>query len=782
MKTNNIIDHQKLNTNVFRTIIESTGAAFNGVGAYTIAAISDIPIQVIMNKDGHYSYIKNSVTYDHINLLKEFFGTECEKEAVTSFSTDYYIGDSGLVSFFKAPIKNTQKDKDVSLTTVAKSISEDISNKAIVDRIRAGVKALKAQMLDFFTFSGTFSLRRLDGLINYSGYVCLDIDNVPNPNELQSQIIDLHIPIILCFKSPSGNGIKVVLKSCSDAGKHIDYFHYYEKLLKQELGICIDKSGKDIARACFTSFDSNLYYIHPDFVNEIEVVRDNPKSIFDFADRFIQSSRNGEKHTRLTKISYLLGGYCAAGFIDKGEALSSLKESISRRGDLTDIALAFRTIDDCFTSGERNPINIEKLNDYFNYNDRQLEEQINSIEPPAGIEYNLENIVYPEFVFLSMPKQVQQIINKVKNDENQSFLLYTFLILASGIFPEIDFSYSGSKASLNLSNITLAESGSGKSATNLVKEVFLKIDEELKTVENEGKMKCLFLSMNISSSEMVHRLHINEGMAIFYDTEITSFTSANSKEWGDYDTIFRQGASNESFSQHRRDSKDIHIKYPRVTVYLTGTPSQLNAVFKDTANGLYSRFMYFTMQGKDEWKKNLIFDEKQDISQEQEYLLDIYNHYKTNTPNIIKKQEASDYLDRHFEPVFEKFKSDALLKSVVKRHGGYAWKLAILIKLLETKAPEGDDIVIDKQVMRVAVEIVMKSISVASDLSFNLSNTPLTNAQRLVKILRQIGNEFTRSEVVEYCKSMFQSSTIDKHLKNDTLFEKLGYGRYRLKG
>src|SRR5690606_4621709 len=145
---------------------------------------------------------------------------------------------------------------------------------------------------------------------------------------------------------------------------------------------------------------------------------------------------------------------------------------------------------------ERNPINIEKLNDYFGYNDRQLEEHISKIKPPIGLEYKLENIEYPEFVFLSMPKQVQQIINKVKNDENESFLLYTFLVLASGIFPEIDFSYSGSKASLNISNITLAESGSGKSATNLVKEVFLKIDEELKTIVNEDKKKCLFLSMN----------------------------------------------------------------------------------------------------------------------------------------------------------------------------------------------------------------------------------------------------------------------------------------------
>jgi len=48
--------------------------------------------------------------------------------------------------------------------------------------------------------------------------------------------------------------------------------------------------------------------------------------------------------------------FVAAGIIEKAEALSSLKESISRRGNLTDIDLAFRTIDDCFSSGESHPI------------------------------------------------------------------------------------------------------------------------------------------------------------------------------------------------------------------------------------------------------------------------------------------------------------------------------------------------------------------------------------------------------------------------------------------
>ena len=781
---NPIINQPVFNTSVFKKVIESTGIEFKGVGLYSIPCISDTQVQVTMDKDGHYSYMKNSVTYDHIDLLKEFVGTENAHEAITFFSTEYCEDNSKLVSFFKAPIRNIYKTSDVSLSNIAKSIRDDNGNKAIVNRIRSGVKSIKSQMLDYYTLSGTFITRCLEGLLNYSGFICLDIDNVSNPSERQYEIIDLSIPLVMIFTSPSGNGLKVVLKSCSDASKHLDYFHYYERLFKKELGISIDKSGKDISRACFTSYDPNLYYIHPDFVNEISVEKNTPKSIFDFADRFIQNSIDGEKHTRLTKISYLLGGYCAAGFVDKGEALASLKESISRRGNLADMDLAFQTIDDCFNSGESNPTAPDKLSSYLDYNDRQLEEQISNIAPPTGVEYKLENIEYPEFVFLSMPKQIQNIINKIKNDSNESFLLYSFLIIASGVLPKINFSYNHSKLSLNLSSLCLAESSSGKGASNLVKELFYEIDETLKKIKNEGKEeknRCLFLSMNISGSELIHRLELNEGNAILYDTEITSFTSANSKEWGDYDTIFRQGASNDPISKHRRDSKDIFINFPKVTVFLTGTPSQIASVFKDRDNGLYSRFMYFTFRGVDIWDENLMFKLKRDVSQEQKYLLKVYKHYQDNIPNIVITQEAQEYLDMYFKPLYEKYKTDNLLKSVVVRHGIYAWKLALTIKLFEELTPDGDDVVIDKEVMRVAIEIVMKSISVAADLSFNLTNTPLTNAQRLVKILRQIGTEFTRSQVIEYCKSMFQSSTIDKYLSDKSLFEKPKYGKYKLK-
>lgn len=778
---NSTINQKEFCTSVFRTIIESTGGDFNGEGLYLIPSIlGDTPIEVRMNDEGYYSYIKNSVTYDHLSLLKDFVGTDSINEAITFFSAEYYKGKTKLVSFFKAPIKNIQKNKDVDLTYIAKSIRDDKNNRVVVNRIREGVPSLKTQMLDYYTFSGTFNTRCLEGLLDYSGLICLDIDNVSNPSELQDKIIDLSIPLVLSFTSPSGNGLKAVLKSSSDSAKHLDYFYYYERLFQNELGIKIDKSCKDISRACFTSYDPNLYYIHPDFVNEIEIQIDKAQSILDITDRYIQNSLDGEKHTRLTKISFLLGGYHASGIIEKEEAISSLKRSIVTRGNLNDVDLAFKTIDKCFESGMREPISQEDIDKFLTYSDDNFDSMVNDVQPPVSLEYKLDNIVYTPTLYSRMPKNIQSIVNKVKSENNESFLLYTFLILSSGIFPKIDFNYGGSKHSLNLSNLTLADSASGKSATNLVKELFSDIDKFLGKEKVDNKQKSLFLSTNISGSELIHRIELNDGSVILYDTEISSFTSANSKEWGDYDTLFRQGASNDPIAQYRRDSKDVKVDFPKISIYLTGTPSQITSVFKDNLNGLYSRFMFFTFTGVDKWLTNLIFIKKQDLSEEKAYLLEVYNYYKKTPITLTMKLEAQELLDKHFSALFDKYNSDAVIKSVVVRHGIYAWKLCIIIKLFESFEKRENEIIVGEEAIELALEIVFKSLSVATDLSFNLKQENITNGQRLVKILRQLGNEFTRAEIVKYCDNIFKSTTIDKYLKDTSLFTKLEYGKYKL--
>lgn len=776
-----IYNNPKFNTTVFKTIIESYGAEFKGEGEYNLSIISNNKFRLYLENDLYLARIDGKVV-NHIEFIKIVSGTDTLSKTITYFFTEHYTKENIVVSHFEPPISNTKKQVGADLCEVAKSVRDNNLTKNTVNRIREGKKYLKNQLLSYYTFAGIFNERNNESLLNYSGLICMDIDNIEKPNKLHDKIIDLSLPLVALFKSPSGNGLKAIFKSCSDKSKHRQYFDYYKAILKSKLNIEVDNTGKDLSRACFTSHDPNIYYMNSEFVSEIDLSDYNAELVLDLAHDYIQNSKNGEKHYRLTKISYLLGGYHKGGIIEKETALKKLKQSITERGELDNIEDAFKTIEICFNKGMNEPISKSDMGKFLSYSNEKFESIVNDIAPPIiDNEFKLENIVYPSGLLNKMPKNIQNLVNKVKNENNESLLLYTFLILSSGIFPKVDFSYGSSKLSLNLSNLTIAESASGKSATNLVRELFGDIDKSLEEKEEvEGKKKSLFLSANISGSELFHRISINDGSVIIYDTEISSFTSANSKEWGDYDTLFRQAASNDPISQYRRDSKDVKIDFPRITIYLTGTPSQVTSVFKDKLNGLYSRFLFFSFTGVDTWIQNLIFQKKQDLTKERAYILELYEYFITTPINIDIKEEAQKLLDREFSILFEKYNYDPIIKSVIARHATYAWKLCIIIELYKVFEEKSDKVIVEIETMEIVLEIIFQSLSVATDLSLNLEQVKMTNETRIRKILGQLGLTFSRSEIVELCKDVCKSTTIDKYLKDRRLFKKLEYGKYEI--
>jgi hypothetical protein len=115
--------------------------------------------------------------------------------------------------------------------------------------------------LPAFTPSGKFvGGRKLEFLANYSNCIILDIDKL-STKDLQnaSHLANQSEFTYASFISPSGNGLKILVKIYSDKANHKDAFllvqAHYESILKLE----IDKSGKDVTRLCFYSFDENLY-------------------------------------------------------------------------------------------------------------------------------------------------------------------------------------------------------------------------------------------------------------------------------------------------------------------------------------------------------------------------------------------------------------------------------------------------------------------------------------------------------------------------------------------
>jgi len=127
---------------------------------------------------------------------------------------------------------------------------------------------LKTQLPAFIP-AGEFSYRSNQSLTRYHGRIVIDIDKIDNPDRLRAKIKSLKEPsVILTFLSPSGNGLKVIHQlevpelSIEDAADfHRQAFNnlvsYYDKKYKVTQ---IDKSGSDIARLCYYSYDQYAYY------------------------------------------------------------------------------------------------------------------------------------------------------------------------------------------------------------------------------------------------------------------------------------------------------------------------------------------------------------------------------------------------------------------------------------------------------------------------------------------------------------------------------------------
>ncbi|MEZ7509597.1 VapE family protein [Cloacibacterium sp. Arc13] len=138
-----------------------------------------------------------------------------------------------------------------AITYLRKSLADD--KKEAAERAKKSLPA--------FTPSATFKGgRKMEFLTNYNGLIVLDIDKLEKEKLQQCKTkIRLDDFVFASFVSPSGNGLKILVKVSSDKEQHKETFlelqRYFEELLQVE----IDKSGKDITRLCFFSYDPELY-------------------------------------------------------------------------------------------------------------------------------------------------------------------------------------------------------------------------------------------------------------------------------------------------------------------------------------------------------------------------------------------------------------------------------------------------------------------------------------------------------------------------------------------
>ena len=116
----------------------------------------------------------------------------------------------------------------------------------------------KQSLLPAATFSGVFSKREDSCIKKYTRLVTIDIDQKDKAKKVKSMM--MQDPYVFsCFMSPSG-GLKA-LYIVDVPGKYHRNFSYpqIKEFVQDNYNVEVDKSGSNISRLCFVSYDPEIY-------------------------------------------------------------------------------------------------------------------------------------------------------------------------------------------------------------------------------------------------------------------------------------------------------------------------------------------------------------------------------------------------------------------------------------------------------------------------------------------------------------------------------------------
>lgn len=185
----------------------------------------------------------------------------------------------GEFSFFRAPAQSVKPLKSADVKGIYKYITHYQPAMKATHELRditdeKEARKYKATHFDFACFSGLFSYRKDECLVQHSSLLCLDFDHVGNYMQLWSLrerlIQDLHFTTWLLFTSPSGDGLKWVIEIDLSKCDHKTWFRALQNYVRVTYGLEADEKCANVSRACFLPHDSSCY-VHPSILQEPDV-------------------------------------------------------------------------------------------------------------------------------------------------------------------------------------------------------------------------------------------------------------------------------------------------------------------------------------------------------------------------------------------------------------------------------------------------------------------------------------------------------------------------------
>jgi predicted P-loop ATPase len=112
------------------------------------------------------------------------------------------------------------------------------------------------QTLPGVTFSGLFAKRTDSGLVQHSGIICIDLDDLEEVDAVK-ELLTKDKYVFACFTSISGNGLRVLFRI--NGAKHRESYYGISDYLRRNFGLITDPQSMVPSRSFYITYDPFLY-------------------------------------------------------------------------------------------------------------------------------------------------------------------------------------------------------------------------------------------------------------------------------------------------------------------------------------------------------------------------------------------------------------------------------------------------------------------------------------------------------------------------------------------
>jgi hypothetical protein len=407
---------------------------------------------------------------------------------------------------------------------------------------------------------------------------------------------------------------------------------------------------------------------------------------------------------------------------------------------------------------------------------------------------------------LQLPQMVGDVIRNFDTPLQQKMALASTVTIIGSLLPKIHFSYENGKNHSSLYTVIVLPPASGKGSTGKIEIVLRKIIEEqhkeIKRVKANYKREMrqydrevrenpnakppdkpsyplLKIPGNITSAKFIEQLAENNGemFALIFETEIDGITNMmGSAQFGkDNSMILRKAYHNESVSIMRKSGDHYEISSPKLSIVLTGTPSQLNGLFQSVEDGLYSRFLIVNGSVPLLWKDVQPCDSCTPIEVKLERLADDFHAFYLKMKDLELEFKLTDEQWRRINDFGENRLKTSFdiggeyATSVAKRHALMIARIACILSMMRyyTNGDSAGVFICEDRDFETALSMVTESFDCSMEIFLSLKKQKDKEGDsKMMELFERMPTRFKTNELSPLVKSLrISDRTMYRHLE-----------------